>query len=441
MPATVLVGLQWGDEGKGKAIDVLAEPGAYVVRYQGGDNAGHTVILGEEVFKLHLVPSGVLHPDVTPVIGHGVVLNPRVLLDEIAMLDSRGIRTDRLRVSNRAHVIMPYHLALDGAMEDRLAEGEIGTTRRGIGPAYADRALRIGLRVEDLLDPPGLRTRLERIVPQKEALLASLGGGASVGLDVDALHREAVGWGHALGGLVTDTTRLIQDALADGAQVLLEGAQGTLLDLDHGTYPYVTSSSPTAAGACVGSGVAPTQVDNVIGVMKAYVTRVGSGPFPTELADGIGAQLRERGQEYGTTTGRQRRCGWFDAVSLHHAVSINGVSSIMLNKLDVLTGLDEVLVATAYEVDGSEVTSWPLPLEAMSRARPVYQRFPGWTEELGDARTADDLCSPAAEYVDALEQLAGVPISILSVGPERTQTMSRGTDGRSRTALTSALAG
>ena len=241
--------------------------------------------------------------------------------------------------------------------------------------------------------------------------------------------------------LVTDTTRLIQDALADGAQVLLEGAQGTLLDLDHGTYPYVTSSNPTAAGACVGGGLAPTQVDEVIGVMKAYVTRVGSGPFPTELADGIGARLRERGQEYGTTTGRQRRCGWFDAVSLHHAVAINGVSSIMLNKLDVLTGLDEVLVATAYEVDGREVTSWPLPLEDMSRARPVYQRFPGWTEELGDARTADDLCSPAAEYVDALEQLAGVPISILSVGPERTQTMSRGTDGRSPAALTSAVAG
>jgi adenylosuccinate synthase len=239
---------------------------------------------------------------------------------------------------------------------------------------------------------------------------------------------------------VTDTTRLIQDALADGTQVLLEGAQGTLLDLDHGTYPYVTSSSPTAAGACVGSGLAPTQVDAVIGVMKAYVTRVGSGPFPTELSDETGARLRDRGKEYGTTTGRQRRCGWFDAVSLRHAVTINGVSSIMLNKLDVLTGLDEVLVATAYEVDGQEVTSWPLPLETMSRARPVYRRFPGWTEELGDARTTDDLCAPAADYVDALEQLAGVPISILSVGPERSQTMVRGTDGRAPVALASAIA-
>jgi adenylosuccinate synthase len=441
MPATVVVGLQWGDEGKGKAIDVLARPGAFVVRYQGGDNAGHTVILGDEVFKLHLVPSGVLHPDVTPVICHGVVLNPRVLLDEMAMLESRGIRTDRLRVSSRAHVIMPYHLALDGAMEDRLAEGEIGTTRRGIGPAYADRALRIGLRVEDLLDPSGLRTRLERIVPQKEALLASLGGRGRGGLNVEALHREAIAWGHALAGRVTDTTRLIQNALADGAQVLLEGAQGTLLDLDHGTYPYVTSSSPTAAGACVGSGLAPTQIDEVVGVMKAYVTRVGSGPFPTELSDGTGARLRDRGKEYGTTTGRQRRCGWFDAVSLRHAVAINGVSSIMLNKLDVLTGLDEVLVATAYEVDGREVTSWPLPLETMSRARPVYRRFRGWSEELGDARTTADLCAPAAAYVDALEQLAGVPISILSVGPERTQTMVRRTAGRPPVALTSGVAG
>jgi adenylosuccinate synthase len=326
-------------------------------------------------------------------------------------------------------------------MEDRLAEGEIGTTRRGIGPAYADRALRIGLRVEDLLDPSGLKTRLERIVPQKDALLASLAGTGHEGFDVDALHREAVRWGQALAGHVTDTTRLLQDALAGGAQVLLEGAQGTLLDLDHGTYPYVTSSSPTAAGACVGSGLAPTQVDEVIGIMKAYVTRVGSGPLPTELSDGTGARLRERGQEYGTTTGRLRRCGWFDAVSLRHAVEINGVSSIMLNKLDVLTGLDEVLVATAYEVDGREVNSWPLPLDTMTRARPVYRRFPGWTEELGDARTADELCSPAADYVDALEQLAGVPISILSVGPERTQTMTRGTDGRPPVALASGVAG
>jgi len=436
MPATVVVGLQWGDEGKGKAIDFLARPGAVVVRYQGGDNAGHTVKLGDEVFKLHLVPSGVLHPDVTPVIGHGVVVNPQTLLGEIAMLEARGIRTNRLRISSRAHVIMPYHVALDGAMEDRLAKEEIGTTRRGIGPAYADRALRIGLRIEDLLDPPALRAKLERVVPQKEAVIAAAEGGAPGGrFDVEALYADAVGWGHALEGLVTDTTRLLQHALTDGAQILLEGAQGTLLDLDHGTYPYVTSSSPTAGGACVGSGLAPTQIDDVIGVMKAYTTRVGGGPFPTELADSVGARLRERGQEYGTTTGRQRRCGWFDAVPLRHAVAINGVSSIMLNKLDVLTGLDEIFVAIAYEVDGREITDWPLPNGLLARARPIYRRFTGWDEELGDSRDAADLSPAAARYVDVLEELAGVPIAIVSVGPERTQTVLRRAGAEERVAV------
>ncbi len=428
MPATVVVGLQWGDEGKGKAVDLLARSGAVVVRFQGGDNAGHTVKVGQEVFKLHLIPSGVLHPDVTPVIGHGVVVNPRVLLDEIAMLEARGIGTHRLRVSAQAHVVMPYHLALDSAMEDRLAKEEIGTTRRGIGPAYADRALRIGIRVEDLLDPSGLRAKLERVVPQKDALLAAVGGSArrAGGLDIEALHADAVEWGKALAGLVTDTTRLVQDALAEGRQVLCEGAQGTLLDLDHGTYPYVTSSSPTAAGACVGAGLAPSQIDEVVGVMKAYATRVGSGPFPTELHDDRGGtHLSERGQEYGTTTGRRRRCGWFDAVSLRYAARINGVTSIMLNKLDVLTGLGEIRTAVAYEIDGVEVTDWPLPLDLLSRARPLYRHFPGWDEDLADARSMADLPPAAARYVDALEELAGVAITIVSVGPERAQTLAR----------------
>jgi adenylosuccinate synthase len=444
MPATVVVGLQWGDEGKGKAVDVLARPGAVVVRFQGGDNAGHTVKLGQEVFKLHLVPSGVLHPDVTPVIGHGVVVNPRVLLDEIAMLEARGIRTDRLRLSARAHVVMPYHVALDHAMEDRLAKEEIGTTRRGIGPAYADRALRIGIRVEDLLDPSELRAKLERVVPQKDALLAVAGDltPRASGLDIETLHADAVEWGKALAGMVTDTTRLVQDALAEGGQVLCEGAQGTLLDLDHGTYPYVTSSSPTAAGACVGTGLAPTQVDEVVGVMKAYATRVGSGPFPTEIIDAnAGAHLSERGQEYGTTTGRRRRCGWFDAVSLRHAVRLNGVSSVMLNKLDVLTGLDEICVAVAYEVDGNEVMEWPLPLDLLSRARPIYRRFAGWDDELGDARTMADLPPAAARYVDALEELAGVPITIVSVGPERAQTLDRVAGGREQVPAVSGARG
>jgi adenylosuccinate synthase len=420
--ATIVVGLQWGDEGKGKAIDLLARPGALVVRFQGGDNAGHTVVLGDEVFKLHLVPSGVLHPDVTPVIAHGVVVNPAVLLEEMALLEARGVSTARLRLSAGAHLIMPYHLALDGAMETRLGGGGIGTTRRGIGPAYADRALRIGLRVADLLDPPLLRRRLERVLPEKSALLREYGARE---FDLDELYGSAVAWGEALRPLVADTTALVQDALARGDQVLFEGAQGTLLDLDHGTYPYVTSSHPIAGGACVGGGIGPSQVGAVIGVMKAYATRVGSGPFPTELDDETGRHLLERGREYGTTTGRRRRCGWFDAVPLRYAIAVNGVTEIMLNKLDILSGLDEVRLCVAYELDGRRVDRWPLTEDELARATPVYQAFTGWGEDVHLAQAASELPVPALRYVDALEDLAGVPISIVSVGPERNQTIRR----------------
>ena len=425
MLATVVVGLQWGDEGKGKAIDLLARPGALVVRYQGGDNAGHTIVLGDEVFKLHLVPSGVLHPDVTPVIAHGVVVNPAVLLEEMAMLEARGVSTARLRLSARAHLILPYHVALDAAMEARLAGEELGTTHRGIGPAYADRALRIGLRVEDLLDPPSLRRHLERILPEKNAVLAGTYGLEP--FELDELYATAVVQGEALRPLVADTTRLVQEALARGDQVLFEGAQGTLLDLDHGTYPFVTSSHPTAGGACTGGGVGPGQIGSVIGVMKAYATRVGSGPFPTELGDPVGQHLLERGREYGTTTGRRRRCGWFDAVPLRYAVAVNGVTEIMLNKLDILSGLADAQVCVAYDVDGRHVADWPLPLGELSRAVPVYERFAGWTADLSPSRSALELPVAARRYVDALEDLAGVPITIVSVGPERTQTIARGT--------------
>jgi adenylosuccinate synthase len=422
MLATVVVGLQWGDEGKGKAIDLLARPGALVVRYQGGDNAGHTVVLGDEVFKLHLVPSGVLHPDVIPVIAHGVVVNPAVLLDEIAMLESRGVSTANLRLSAGAHVIMPYHLALDGAMEARLAGEGLGTTRRGIGPAYADRALRTGLRVADLLDPASLRRHLELIIPEKNAVLRSYG---RPGFDPSELYHTAIAQGEALRPLITDTTRLVQEALANGQQVFFEGAQGALLDLDHGSYPFVTSSHPTAAGACTGGGVAPRQIGSVIGVMKAYATRVGSGPFPTELEDPIGQHLLERGREYGTTTGRQRRCGWFDAVPLRSVLTVNGVTEIMLNKLDILSGLDEVRLCTAYEVDGRRVTDWPLPDDELARATPAYETFAGWNADLSGARAASQLPVAALRYVDALEDLAGVPITIVSVGPERSQSFER----------------
>ncbi len=422
MPASVIVGLQWGDEGKGKAVDLLSESVDMVVRYQGGDNAGHTVVLGDEVFKLHLVPSGVLHEHITPVIGSGVVVNPRTLISEMAMLAERGIDPGRLRVSRAAHVIMPYHVALDGAAEARLSGSEIGTTRRGIGPAYADRAWRAGVRMGDLLDARVLRARLSRVLPERNAILHESYG--QPGFDLEQLLEEAVGWGERLRPYITDTTMLIQDALAVGKHVILEGAQGTLLDLDHGTYPYVTSSNPVAGGACTGGGVGPLQIEQVLGIIKAYSTRVGSGPFPTELDDATGRYLLEKGREFGTTTGRRRRCGWFDAVPLRYAVAINSASSLMLNKLDILSGLDELKVATSYRVDGSTVR-WPLTLEELERAEPVYEVLPGWAEDIAGARTMADLPAEAVAYVQAIEDLAGVSVAIVSVGPERTQTIMR----------------
>jgi len=422
MPATVVVGLQWGDEGKGKTTDLLAESVSIVVRYQGGDNAGHTVVIGDEVFKLHLVPSGVLHPHITPVIANGVVVNPRTLLDEMAMLADRGVNPSRVRVSRAAHVIMPYHVALDGAAEVRLAGEELGTTRRGIGPAYADRAWRIGVRMGDLLDPNGLRIKLSRVLPDRNAILQETYGLPPFILD--DLVAEAVEWGLRLRDYITDTTLLIQDALAEGQHVLLEGAQGTLLDLDHGTYPYVTSSNPVAGGASTGGGVGPLQIDQVIGVLKAYSTRVGSGPFPTELEDGIGKHLLEKGREFGTTTGRRRRCGWFDAAPLRYAVAVNSASSIMLNKIDILSGLPEIKLCTGYRVDGRPMR-WPLALDELERAEPVYETMPGWEADLDPVRRMEDLPPEAVAYIDRIEALAGVPITLVSVGAERTQTILR----------------
>jgi adenylosuccinate synthase len=423
MPATVVVGLQWGDEGKGKVVDLLAGSVSHVVRYQGGDNAGHTIVIGDEVFKLHLVPSGVFYPHIVPVIGNGVVVNPQTLIDEMTMLASRGIDATRLRVSSAAHVIMPYHVALDRAMEARRGGAGIGTTNRGIGPAYADRAARVGIRMGDLLDPVLLRAALERVVPEKNVLLQVLHGAEPV--DLEALYDGALAWGVTLAEYITDTAGLVQAALAAGDHVLLEGAQGALLDLDHGTYPYVTSSNPVAGGACTGGGVGPRQVDQVIGVMKAYATRVGAGPFPTELGEPIGAHLLEKGREFGTTTGRRRRCGWFDAVPLRYVVAVNSVTSIVLNKLDILSGLAEVRLCTAYRLDGRLVDRWPLSLAELERAQPVYETFPGWPEELQDARRMGDLPAAARAFVDALEARAGVPVALISVGPERSQTIAR----------------
>ena len=423
MPATVIVGLQWGDEGKGKTTDFLAEQVAMVVRYQGGDNAGHTVQSGHEVFKLHLVPSGVLYPHISCVIGPGVVVNPDTLIRELDTLAARGIDTAAVRVSRSAHVILPYHLALDRALETRLGNEALGTTHRGIGPAYADRAWRIGLRMEDLLDPQVLRAKLCTVVPDRNSLLAAIG--SQERFEVEPLVELATGWGSRLQRHLADTTWLVQDALRRGDHVLLEGAQGTLLDLDHGSYPFVTSSNPIAGGACTGGGIGPLQVDEVIGVMKAYSTRVGSGPYPTELTDEIGHGIAERGHEYGTTTGRRRRVGWFDAVPLRYAVAVNSVSAIMLNKLDILSGIPELRLCVAYEIDGRRVESWPSSAELLSRAKPIYETFPGWQEQLHDVRALGDLPENARRYVSALEDYAGVPIVLVSVGPERTQTIER----------------
>ncbi len=422
MPASVIVGLQWGDEGKGKAVDLLSETVDMVVRYQGGDNAGHTVVIGDEVFKLHLVPSGVLHEHITPVIGNGVVVNPRTLINEMDMLAERGIDPRRIRVSRAAHVIMPYHIALDGAAEARLSGSEIGTTRRGIGPTYADRAWRAGVRMGDLLDAAVLRARLARVLPERNAVLHESYG--QPGFDLEDLLSEASAWGERLAPYIVDTTNLVQDALAAGKHVIFEGAQGTLLDLDHGTYPFVTSSNPVAGGACTGGGVGPLQIEQVIGIIKAYSTRVGSGPFPTELDDDAGRYLLEKGHEFGTTTGRQRRCGWLDAVPLRYAVAVNSVSALMVNKLDILSGLPELRIATSYRVDGRE-ERWPLTLEELQRAEPVYEVFPGWEEDISEVKRVEDLPPTAVAYIAAVEQLAGAPVAIVSVGPERTQTIIR----------------
>src|ERR1035437_6901095 len=423
MPATVIVGLQWGDEGKGKTTDFLAEQVSMAVRYQGGDNAGHTVVLGDEVFKLHLVPSGVLYPHISCVIGPGVVVNPATLIAELDMLAERGIDTSKVRVSRNAHLILPYHLAQAAAMEARLGGAAVGTTHRGIGPAYADRALRIGLRIEDLVDERSFRARLGRVLPDKNALLALLPGAGQ--FQLEPLVAQAMAWGERLRPHLADTVWLVQDALARGDHVLLEGAQGTLLDLDHGSYPFVTSSNPIAGGACTGGGIGPLQVDEVIGVMKAYSTRVGSGPYPTELTEEIGEGIIDRGREFGTTTGRRRRVGWFDAVPLRYAVAVNSVSSIMLNKIDILSGLDEVLICMAYEIDGRRVEAWPSSAEQLAGATPIYERFPGWAEPIHDCRSMADLPENARLYVDAVERLSGAPICFVSVGPERHQTIER----------------
>jgi adenylosuccinate synthase len=419
--AVVLLGAQWGDEGKGKATDLLGHRVDYVVRYQGGNNAGHTVVIGDRKFALHLLPSGILTPSCTPVIGNGVVIDPAVLFHEIENLQAQGIDTSRLVVSANAHLITPYHVTLDKVTERFLGNSKIGTTGRGIGPSYGDKVNRVGIRVQDLFDEKILRAKVEGALHNKNQVLVKVFNRRAV--EVDEIVEELLKYAEPMRPLMADTALLLNRALDDGKVVLLEGGQGTLLDVDHGTYPFVTSSNPTSGGACSGSGIGPTRITGVIGILKAYTTRVGSGPFPTELLDDDGEKLRQIGGERGVTTGRPRRCGWFDAPIARYASRINGITDIFLTKLDVLTGWERIPVCVAYEVDGKRTEELPTTQTEFHHAKPIYEYLPGWTEDISTARSIDDLPANARSYVKFLEDISGAPISAIGVGQDRDATL------------------
>lgn len=419
MPGIALVGTQWGDEGKGKVTDLLAGHTDVVVRYQGGNNAGHTVVVGGERYALHLVPTGVLYPGCTPVIGPGVVVDPQVLIEELDALAARGIDTTRLLVSNNAHLIMPYHLELDRVTERRLGRNRLGTTKRGIGPAYADKAARIGLRVQDLLDPKIFAAKLEVALKEKNLLLTRVYG--RLPFKSAQIEEEYHAYAERLAPHIADTTRFLHEALDAGRTVLFEGAQATMLDLDHGTYPFVTSSNPIAGGACTGAGVGPRDITRIIGVAKAYCTRVGSGPFPSEADPHDADILVEAGAEYGTTTGRKRRCGWFDAVIARYAARLNTLTELVITKLDVLGAFETIKVCVAYEYEGERYEDFPPNQTIFNKCTPVYEELPGWSSDLSGARNAGDLPKQARAYLEALEDMAGTPISWVSVGPGREQ--------------------
>lgn len=423
MSVRVVVGAQWGDEGKGKLVDIISKDVDIVARYQGGANAGHTIEIGDQKFVLHLIPSGIFHERCVSVIGNGVVIDPVALLEEIRLLESQGISLrGRLKISHNAHVIMPYHKLLDSLVEKGLAP--IGTTGRGIGPAYYDKAARVGIRIVDLLDHHILESRIRRNLEEKNQIISKIYDAEE--LDVEKIIDEYKRFDELIDGYVTDTAFYLNDAIRDGKSVLCEGAQGALLDLDHGTYPYVTSSSPISGGATIGLGIPPTAIDSVIGVMKAYTTRVGLGPYPTELEDEIGTHLRERGQEYGSTTGRRRRCGWFDAVAMRYSAMLNGITACGMTKLDVLSGLETLKVCVAYEYEGKRSDHFQTNLRRLENMRPVYETFPGWQEDITTARSYDDLPDNAKAYITAVEQRIGVRIACVSVGPERTQILFPG---------------
>lgn len=419
MPGIVLVGAQWGDEGKGKITDYLAGRADMVVRYQGGSNAGHTVVVEGREFKLHLIPSGILHPGTPCLIGNGVVIDPQVLLQEVEELEQAGVDISLLGISPRAHLVLPYHRLQDELEEKSRGAGRLGTTQRGIGPAYLDKVARSGLRVSDLLDEASLEETLSRVLAEKNRLLQNVYG--VEGLALEPLLSQLRIFATRVATLIKDTSLEVNEALDRGKTVIFEGAQGTFLDLDHGTYPYVTSSSPVAAGACLGSGVGPTRIDRVIGVAKAYTSRVGEGPFPAELTGSLAETLRLRGREFGTTTGRPRRCGWIDAVMLRYASRVNGLSALVLTKLDVLDGLPAVKICTAYRCGSELITEFPSSLKVLSRCEPVYEELPGWKEDTSVCREFEQLPREAVNYIRRVEVLAGVPVAAVTVGPERNQ--------------------
>lgn len=423
MPAIVVIGAQWGDEGKGKATDQLGESVDYVVKFNGGNNAGHTIVVGEEKFALHLIPAGALTATCTPVIGPGVVVDLDVLCEEMDELAERGIDTSRMKISANAHLIPSYNRTLDKVTERFLGKRKIGTTGRGIGPTYADKMNRIGIRVQDLFDPSILEQKVRAALDQKNNMFVKVFNTRAA--SAEEVTGQLLQYAERIRPMVANTTVLLNDALDEGKTVVFEGGQATMLDVDHGTYPFVTSSSATAGGACTGSGVGPKRIDRVVGVAKAYITRVGEGPFPTELDGEDGDWLREQGGEYGTTTGRPRRCGWYDAVVARYATQVNSLTDLVLTKLDVLTGLDEIPVCVAYEVDGKRYDAMPADQTSFHHATPIYENFPGWSEDISHVRSFEELPQTAQDYVLTLEKLSGVQISAIGVGPGRDQTIIR----------------
>ncbi|XJS10625.1 adenylosuccinate synthase [Aerococcaceae bacterium WGS1372] len=422
MTSVVVVGTQWGDEGKGKITDFLSSNAEVIARYQGGDNAGHTIQFDGKTYKLHLIPSGIFDKNKISVIGNGVVVNPKSIVKELQYLADEGIDTSSLRISSRAHVILPYHILIDQLQEDAKGDNKIGTTIKGIGPAYMDKAARVGIRIADLLDKEIFKERLEVNLAEKNILFERVYGAEP--LSFDEIFEEYYEYGQQIAKYVTDTSVILNDALDQGKRVLFEGAQGVMLDIDQGTYPFVTSSNPVAGGVTIGSGVGPSKIDTVVGVCKAYTSRVGDGPFPTELFDEVGQQIREVGREYGTTTGRPRRVGWFDSVVMRHSRRVSGITNLSLNSIDVLTGLETIKICTAYETsNGERIEYYPASLKVLADCKPIYEELPGWTEDITQAKTLEDLPLNAQNYVRRISELVGVKIATLSVGPDRSQTM------------------